>query len=257
MEIIGEKAARYYDLQNNPVSDIPFYKKQIPHPKARVLELGCGTGRVLIPLAASCGLIHGIDASEAMLSICREKLAAWPAPEKVRLTRAQVSDFDLAQTFDLIIAPFRVFQNLETQAEAHGFLQAIRRHLAPSGSAILTAFRPSRPPNEMRQSWRREEETIDGETMLEIGKRLVRSHRRPRLQSEPLVVYPELIYRLYGKTGELEDETILPIAMRCWYPEELEKLLINHGFRIIEKHGGYEGEAWGEGPELVITFGLK
>ena len=71
-----EKAARFYDLSpGNPNEDIACYRERLPSTEASVLELGCGTGRVLIPLSESCSCIHGVDASDPMITICREKLA--------------------------------------------------------------------------------------------------------------------------------------------------------------------------------------
>ena len=62
----GARAVKYYDA--NPVfpNDIPFYRQRIPSLRARVLELGCGTGRVLVSLLSHCGYIHGIDHSAEM-----------------------------------------------------------------------------------------------------------------------------------------------------------------------------------------------
>jgi SAM-dependent methyltransferase len=190
---IREEAARYYDLQNNPTADIPFFMERIPAPDARVLELGCGTGRVLLPLASGCGFIHGMDSSEAMLAMCRRKLdEAGLPPAKARVTRADIADFDLGEDerFDLIVAPFRVFQNLQNDVLVNGLFRCIDRHLAPGGSAILTAFNPNRTPDEMRRTWCVPGEQFDFERVLDDGTRLVRHHRRPRLQSDPLVVFP-------------------------------------------------------------------
>ena len=71
---IRTEATKYYDLNPEVPDDIPFYKERILTGEVKVLELGCGTGRVLLPLAQWCGYVHGIDTSEAMLSICRERL---------------------------------------------------------------------------------------------------------------------------------------------------------------------------------------
>ena len=252
---IRENAAKYYDIQSIPIDDVAFYRTRLPSPQAHVMELGCGTGRVLIALAQECTFIHGIDSSPAMLALCREKVNEANFPlGRVQLTEGDIANLYLEQRFDLIIAPFRVLQNLETDAQVTGLMNTIREHLASGGQAILNAFNPSLPPEEMRQTWCRAEEQIDSESALPDGGRLVRSHRRPRLQSEPLVFYPELLYRHYGASGNLEEEAVLPIAMRCWYPAELEQLVTAHGFRITHRWGGYQGELWGEGPELVIQF---
>ena len=50
------------------------------------------------------------------------------------------------------------------------------------------------------------------------------------------------------------DEAVLKIPMRCYYPDEFSTLITEHGFRIIDRWGGYAGEAYGVGPELVVRF---
>ncbi len=253
---IREAAAQYYDFQDIGVNDIPFYRARIPSAQARILELGCGTGRVLLPLAQECGFIYGIDASQAMLALCREKLnRAGLPPDRAQICQGDISDFDLGARFDLIIAPFRVLQNLETDRQVSGLMDGIARHLASGGRAILNTFLPNRSPEEMQRTWCNPDERVDGETVFPNGDRLVQLDRRPRLQPHPLVVYPELIYRRYAAgTDTLLDEAILKIAMRCWYPAELETLVRDSGFRTTNRWGGYGGESWGEGPELVIEF---
>lgn len=73
------------------------------------------------------------------------------------------------------------------------------------------------------------------------------------MDCDRLILYPELIYRRYEE-DEVKDEVALKIVMRCYYPVEFEKLIIDHGFRIVNRWGGYAGEPYGQGPELVIQF---
>src|SRR6266545_1014894 len=96
---IRAQAAQYYDLNPHMPNDIPFYEALIPSPDAHILELGCGTGRVLLPLATSCGYIHGIDRSEAMVAICRSKLQAAHIPStKARVEVGDTTHFALSRT---------------------------------------------------------------------------------------------------------------------------------------------------------------
>lgn len=248
-----QQVARYYDACPVPFDDISFYLAQLSHAHARVLELGCGTGRVLIPLAAHCAFIQGVDGSEAMLAVCREKLQqAGIPPERAQLALADITDFDLGQQFDLIIAPFRVLQNLATDAEVDGLFRGIHRHLAPGGTVILNVFRPFLDCERMVAEWCQPEPIFDYEIPFD-GGRLLRFHTRPRITADPLICHPELIYRFYqGET--LLDESVLAIDMRCFYVDEFLQLIEHHGFQVTSKWGGYAGEAYGDGPELVVAF---
>ncbi len=250
---IRSEAARYYDLNPHVPNDVPFYKNLISSPDTRVLELGCGTGRVLLSLSEFCSYIYGMDVSEAMISICQKKLKdAGISAHQARVEVGNITNFDLGQTFDLIIAPFRVFQNLETNSEVSGLFRCVRQHLAPDGTCILNVFRPFLEPDALRREWCTDDENLQWEIMLE-GERITCHDRRSRMNSSNLTLYPELIYRRYAG-NELKDETVLKIVMRCYYPRQLERIIIDHGFRISNKWGGYAGEIWGEGPELVVQF---
>lgn len=250
---IRAEAARFYDANPGAPDDIPFYQGMIPSADCSILELGCGTGRVTLPLASYCHDIFGIDKSAAMLSICRQKLAEAGIPSsKAQVTEGDISSFDLGRRFDFIIAPFRVLQNLETDFEVDGLFSCINRHLAPGGSCILNVFMPMYDLDALRQKWVLPGETVEWEMPVEGGK-LTCSSRRTRMDTEQLVLYPELVYRRFA-TGQLAEEVVLKLVMRCYYPDMFERLIQDHGFVIFNRWGGYAGEAYGQGPELVIQF---
>jgi SAM-dependent methyltransferase len=168
-------------------------------------------------------------------------------------TRGDITRLELDRTFDLVIAPFRVFQALETDAEVAGLMRGIREALAPDGSCILTMFNPNLPRDRMATDWPRgDEETHEWEVHT-ADERIICVDRRPRLDPISLALYPELVFRRY-RGDTLIEEIVQPIVMRCWYPEDIESLLRDHGMSITGRWGGYAGEAWGEGPELIVQF---
>ncbi len=188
-----------------------------------------------------------------MLALCRQKSRdAKLPPGRVAISAHGISQFDLGRTFDLIIAPWRVMRNLETGAQVDGLFACIRRHLAPRGSCVLNVFKPKWPREELLRRWPTEEETLAWEVPLP-GGRLTCHDRRRRLNRDPLVLYPELVWRRY-EDHALVDEVTLRVAMRCYYPDEFERLVTSQGFRIVERCGGYAGEPYGEGSELVLRF---
>jgi SAM-dependent methyltransferase len=219
-----------------------------------VLELGCGTGRVLLPLADHCGYIHGVDISEGMIAICKRKLADEAyAGDRAMVEVADICELNLKSKFDLIIAPFRVFQSLETDQQASAALHTIKTHLAPGGTCILNVFRPWVDETALRRDW--ESMSEDRERWgRQVGAGRVVCHERiVRVHKTRLICYPRVSYRYYEENG-LKDSAELDIAMRCYYPDEFERLIVSHGFRVLDKWGGYEGEKYGEGPELIVQF---
>jgi SAM-dependent methyltransferase len=244
--------ARFYDLDREPLADLPFYVSRIPSANARVLELGCGTGRITLPLAKHCGFIQGIELSEAMLEICRAKLRERPAlAGKVAVELGDITKYDFGATFDLIIAPYRVLQNLETDDEVAGLFRCMRTHLAPGGTCILNVFNLRYPNAEaLIDAWTQQVEGLDWEDVTDT--RIVTCHyRKGKVRARPLVIYPDLVYRV-REGAKLLEEVVFPLAMRCYFPDDFARLFSNHGFDIVERWGGYAGETYGVGPELVI-----
>jgi hypothetical protein len=188
-----------------------------------------------------------------MLALCRRKLAEKRLlPSRAEVRQGDITDLELGEAFDLILAPFRVFQTLETEREVSGYFTTVRNHLSPGGTAILTVFRPSLDADRMRRQWVSDQERLRWEVPFE-GGRVTLHDRRARIDRKRLVLYPELVYRRYEE-DKLVDEAVLQIPMRCYYPEELMGLIADQGFLIANKWGGYAGEAYGEGPELIVEF---
>jgi SAM-dependent methyltransferase len=250
---IRAEAAQYYDANPTMPDDIAFYMARLPSAAAAVLELGCGTGRVLLPLAAACGLIHGIDRSPAMLARCLQKLqAAGMPPTRARAELGDITKYALGRRFDLIIAPYRVFQLLETEAQVAGLFRCVQAHLAPGGTGILNVFHPQGGFERVRQEWERVPEVCVWEATVD-GVRLRCDERRARLDPVTHILYPELIYRRFVEDAWIED-AVLKIPRRCYAPEEFERVICAHGLHIVQRWGGYAGEPYGEGPELIVQF---
>ena len=102
------------------------------------LELGIGTGRVALPLAARGVEVHGIDASAAMV----ERLQAKPGGHAIPVTMGDFADLPVEGSFRLVFAVFNTFFSLPTQDEQVRCFQAVAAHLAPGGAFVIEAFVP-------------------------------------------------------------------------------------------------------------------
>jgi hypothetical protein len=188
-----------------------------------------------------------------MLDLCREKIATSRLGlDRIVVEHADITDYDLGARFDLIIAPYRVVQNLETNEQLDGLFRCIREHLSPEGRCILNVFHPFKPRDELLRVWATDEENLAWEVERD-GERMTCHDVRRRLVEKPLVLHPELIYRRWCGEEMLE-EVVLPIPMRCFYPDEFLDLIRSAGFTITGSWGGYAGEPYGQGKELVVEF---
>jgi ubiquinone/menaquinone biosynthesis C-methylase UbiE len=239
--------AEYYDAITTQTADIEFYAKFLTA-NCHVLELGCGTGRVSLALCDKASFV-GVDISNEMLVAARAK----DNGRRAEFIEGDITAIDLGRKFDLVIAPFRVMQALEFDDQVNGFFRVIQKHLAEKGTAILNVFRPLYSKEEMPLKWCREGENNRAETTLANGDVLKTSDTRKKMDARNQVLHPELIHRRY-REGKLIDEHINPICMRYWYADEFKALIERNGFRITGEWGGYSGEKYGEGPELILAF---
>ena len=141
--------AEFYDyvVPYRERQDVGFFVELARQSGGPVLEIGCGTGRVLLPVASAGLEITGLDSSASMLDVCREKLAQQPreVQARVELLQADMRQFDLGREFPLVTLPFRPFQHLITVEDQLACLRAVRRHLAPGGRLAMDLFNPSLP----------------------------------------------------------------------------------------------------------------
>jgi SAM-dependent methyltransferase len=106
--------------------------------RGKALELGIGTGRVALPLAARGVPLTGIDASEAMVA----KLRAKPGGDQIDVVIGDFADIDVPDTFSLIYVPFTTFFALRSQEEQVRCLRNVAEHLDPGGHFVMDAFVP-------------------------------------------------------------------------------------------------------------------
>lgn len=104
----------------------------------KALKLGIGTGRVALPLARRGLDVHGIDASEAMLT----KLRGKPGSDAITVTLADFADFDVDGRYGLIFVVFNTFFALTAQEQQLNCLRCVARHLDDQGVCVIEAFVP-------------------------------------------------------------------------------------------------------------------
>jgi ubiquinone/menaquinone biosynthesis C-methylase UbiE len=119
--------------------DVAFYCALAEETGGRVLELGCGTGRISLAIARSGIPVIGLDNAPAMLAAARQKGDDCSNP---RWVEADMRDFSLGQRFGLILIPYRGFQHLDSFADRESTLACIVRHLNLGGRLALDLTNP-------------------------------------------------------------------------------------------------------------------
>lgn len=250
--------ADFYDLvppyRDRP--DVAFFVDSARLSGGPVLEVGCGTGRVLIPTAEAGVEIVGLDLSSRMLDTCRRKLATRPdsVRKRVRLVEADMRDFDLGESFELITIPFRPFQHLIEVEEQISCLQSVRGHLSGTGRMILDLFNPSL--HYLVDESHAEEFGDEPAFTTPEGASVVRRFRMIDRDLFRQVNDVEMIYYVTDPGGKTE-RLVHRFPMRYLFRFEAEHLLARCGFEVEHVYADYERNPYGSKYPGELIFVAK
>jgi SAM-dependent methyltransferase len=241
-----------YELEtaDDPHFDLPFWRGLVQRrAPRRMLELGCGTGRLTLPLAAT-GLqtapafaLVGLDRSEPFLAHARASLARQPEAVRaaVRLVAGDMRDFALEERFDLVAIPFNTLAYLHTREDQLACLRAARAHLAPGGAVAFDLLAPRydllaealHPFPPLR---------VDADfTAPALGvERFVRSCV-DRYDPGAQTLHSTFFYEVHRPDGTAERH-VQDLEWHMYFPAELDGLLDASRLAPVERHGGWRGE---------------
>jgi SAM-dependent methyltransferase len=217
-------------------ADRAFYIEQAKAAAGPVLEVGCGTGRILIPSLEAGADIDGLDLRAEMIAACQAKADA--LGKKPTLFAADMRDFTMPRKYALITMPFRVFQHALTTEDQLKTLRIIREHLEPGGALVFNVFFP----NYERLAG------PDGEQVLEcefehpetgLPVMYYSTAWRDRVNQTMRIVAEIQESDPRGYVGEAHK---YEFSMRWTFRAEMELLLYTAGYARFEVIGGFEGQ---------------
>jgi len=236
-----ELSAKYYDdayAVKPDLVDLPFYvdlAKQIGGP---ILEMGCGTGRVLLPIARMGIEIHGLDNAPTMLGILRERIQN--EPEQVRsqiaLHQGDMRQFRGQKKYALVTIPFRPMQHMYTLEDQVAALKTGAFHLDNDGILALDVFFPKFQLMDVGI----------GEEMLELewparshpGRIVRRYFKKDAVDKIHQVFSATFIFRTYHNETLVSEETERIKLSYYAYPQ-LKALFRLAGLEAVEEYGSF------------------
>jgi len=224
----GDRFADVYDDWYGNVTDADACARRVAalvaeHGGGAVLELGIGSGRLALPLAALGIEVHGIDASDAML----EQLRAKPGGRALTLTVGDMAELELVDPppFAVVFVAFNTFFNLSTPAAQRRCLERVAALLAPEGLFVLEAFVPVESHNAPTGASVAPRRITADEVVLSVSQH----------DADEQTV-----------TGQHIHVTEAGIRLRPWhlryaYPDELDGMAEAVGLRLAWRHAGWDG----------------
>jgi len=229
---IYESFAEVYDEFYQRHEDIDFYVKMAKKYGDPILELACGTGRVLLPIAKAGYNITGLDNSESMLKVLKKKLEREDEAVRRRVTivKGDMRSFDLGKKFKLIIMPFSSIVHILTLEDALQTFKNIWKHLEEDGVYVMDTFIPN-----LEIISKKERTTFDiRET--EDGKIILWESAKYDLTNQYIEVkrYTEI------QKKEGIKKATWKVKIRYWFKTEIELLLKQAKFSEINTYSSYD-----------------
>ncbi len=219
---------KHYDAMTEREVDIPFYKRQVKKYGDPVLELGCGTGRITLPVAEESYRIIGMDISKELLKRAKEK-----AEEKnlqVKWIQGDMRNFSIDREFNLIYVPFNSIHHILSLEDMEKVLKNVKNHLKPRGRFIVEFFNPdldilNRDPQEEYSAI--EYEHPERDEKIEITEKV-------HYEKASQLMHLSWFYNFGDRTKKRK------WTNRIWFPREVDAVLKYNGFEIEHKYGDFD-----------------
>ena len=220
--------AELYDPWSTSVTeDVDFYVAEARKARGAVVELGVGTGRIAVPVAAAGVPVIGVDSSEGMLEVCRRRAQAAGVERLLDLRLGDLRDPPVEERVRLVTSPFRALLHLETNADRRAALAAAHSLLVPGGRFVFDVFAPGKEDvEETHGRWLEREPGIWERADWDLGRRV-------------------LTLRVRGPEAEA--------SMRlAWLDvEEWRALLEDAGFEVVACYGWFDLRPYAGGEDSV------
>ncbi len=224
------------------IDDLAFWKEMAGEFGPRVLELAAGTGRLALSVLETEATYTGLELSAVFLESAHRKLETFG--DRVRLLPGDIRDFHLAETFDLIFIGFNAYLHMLTDTDALAALACIREHCHQDTRFIIDIFVPDplflyRPPGQR----------IPVKTYRDLGTGAEVEVQETNLY-DPETDLNHL--RWFYSTNEEKDFLVIDFTLRMYFPDTMDRMLHDAGFRITDKWGDYKRTPLCEESELQI-----
>lgn len=246
--------ARFYDLEYQRFTgDLEFYRRLADDAGSPILELACGTGRVLLHLARCGHTVTGLDISRPMLSIARDRLAAEPPEVQARVTIVEqdMRHFRLEGRFRLAILAINSFMHLMTKRDQERCLKCIRRHLEDNGLLVIDIFNPELALYDSAGRSFYERSMDDAATGGTVTKLVSTRIDRRRRVNHITFYYDEM------NAGQQQVRHTAAISQHYLHYHEMGDLLTTCGFTVERVYGGFGDGDWMPDSQKMIFLARR
>jgi SAM-dependent methyltransferase len=233
--------AEYYDggyAAKKDLVDLPFYTALAKRIGGPVLEIACGTGRVLLPIARQGIQIHGVDNSPAMLNVLRRNLQTEPeaARKRVSVSGGDMRNFRLGKKYPLVIMPFRPMQHMHTLEDQVAALKTAAHHLDEDGVLAFDVFYPKY--DVMFLSMGEEIPEMEWPLQSDPAKTVKRFFKKEFVDKINQTFSGTFIFRTFEGNKLIKEETE-PVKLSYYTYPHVHALFLLAGLEPVEEYGSF------------------
>lgn len=243
--------SRFYDAENVEMTDdLPLYSVLADVYGDPILDVGCGTGRVMLHLAQEGHYCVGVDTSPQMLERARQKSIMLPDLEnKIKFVEGDIATYISDQPFQMILLPYHTFMHFQDQDEQLQVLAQLSDNLVEGGVMIFDLANAGEAFSTQDDHAIALERTfIEPQTGHIVMQQSVSTLDRVTQQLEITWIYDEI-----HKDGTVH-RTVAPLLLRYVFFSEMKLLLAATGLQLVEVYGDYDQSPFEDGsPRMIIV----
>ena len=247
-------AAEFYDyFELGQPGDTRFYVEEVQKSTSPAMELGCGTGRSLIPIAQAGVEIVGLDRSQPMLDIAYRKISGLDmrTRESITLLQGDMRTFSIGQQFGIITVPNRSFSHLVNTEDQEQALDRVRGHLIDGGRFIFNIFDPNMewivedrkfPESPLRKHTEFIHPASGNTVFVWVTRNYNLEHQ---------IIKQDYLFDEMDASGKVVERSYSSLTLRFSYRYEIQHLLELSGFQVENLYGDFNRNPFRHGAEQI------
>ena len=246
-----DQYAPFYDWENARTvgrRDVAFWRRLAAEQSGRILELGCGTGRIAIPILKAGGALVGVDRSDAMLAQARARTRRASLARRAKFVRADIRALPFRpRAFSLVMAPYGILQSLTRERDLTSALASVARVLRRGG-----LFGIDLVPDLPRWQEYAKKVSLHGRRNASTTLTLVESVRQDRRRR--LTIFDQEYIERRGRDRRVHR---FALTFRTLSVPQIVARLEAAGFAIRATLGDYQGRPWDDRADVWVILARK